>query len=639
MQASGASAAAFALPAQAPRPNILWITCEDLSPVLGCYGDRYAHTPNLDRLATEGIRFTRAYSAATVCTPARSCLITGVHATSMGSMHLRGLVPLSSGIRCFPEYLREAGYYCSNNQKQDYNFQAPNAWDESSGKAHWRKRRPGQPFFSVFNCELTHQGRIRYSREEFEKINRELRPEERHDPAKAPVPPYFPDTPLVRMNMAILYTQATLMDKRAGDLLTQLREDGLEDDTIVFFFSDHGTGLPRGKRWLHDSGTRVPLLVRFPKAFRHLAPGSAGSVSDRPVSFVEFPATVLNVAGVKAPSYMQGKAIFGPRASPPAEYVFTTRDRVDEIYEVSRAICDGRYRYIRNYLPHRPRMQHDRYSEAGHVDRELRRLAAENKLHGRAAWLMAPTKPAEELYDMKADPDEFDNLAASPKHAALLERLRTRLRQWIVETRDTGLLPEPDMIERSAGQSPYDMARSGSRYPVERVLGAAELCGRGAGRIPDLRKALADGDAAVRYWGAVGLTALRGQAAPARAELTKALSDSSLSVRIAAAEALCGIGAERDALPVLIEAVGNSDSRVQLLAINTLVYIGEKARPAAAALQRAIDNKTGPAAQRLFVDWIAQRILDRLKATATLRPARDTAQRTKAALVAAVAPD
>src|SRR5574340_896217 len=299
-------------PAGSPRPNILWITCEDLSPILGCYGDRYAYTPHLARLSVEGVRYTRAFSAASVCAPARSSLITGVQTNTLGTMHLRGVVPLASGVNCFPAYLRQAGYYCSNNVKQDYNFTAPpDAWDESSNKGHWRNRRSGQPFFSVFNLTVTHQGQIRYPREEFERISAKLEPQERHDPAKAPLPPYYPDTPLVRLNIAELYTQTTLMDKLAGNILQQLQSDGLANDTIVFFFSDHGTALPRGKRWLHDSGTRVPLIVRVPGKYSRMAPGTPGSVMDRLVTFLDFGPTVLGLAGIAPPAYMQGSAFFG----------------------------------------------------------------------------------------------------------------------------------------------------------------------------------------------------------------------------------------------------------------------------------------------------------------------------------------
>jgi len=250
--------------ASGDKPNILWITCEDISPYLGCYGDSYAKTPNLDKLAKESVLYTKAFATAPVCAPARSCLVTGVYATSTGTQHLRSDIKLPKQIKCFPEYLRSAGYYCSNNYKKDYNFTDVNVWDESSQTAHWRKRKPGQPFFSVFNFTSTHQGQINGSDEEFfAKYTSKLKPEERHNGSRIPLPPYYPDTPFVRKIWARYYNLITFMDKQVGDLLSQLEADGLADSTIVFFFSDHGMGIPRFKRTLYDSGLHVPLIVRF----------------------------------------------------------------------------------------------------------------------------------------------------------------------------------------------------------------------------------------------------------------------------------------------------------------------------------------------------------------------------------------
>ncbi len=434
--------------ADLPRPNILWITCEDMSPNLGCCGDTYAVTPAIDRFARQGVRYTRAFASASVCTPARSSLITGVFANSLGTQHLRGPAQPPAQIRPFSEYLREIGYYCTNNVKEDYNFAAPRAWDESSGQAHWRKRKPGRPFFSVFNVTTTHQGQIRLADKPFAQRTARLTPKQRHDPAKAPLPPYYPDTPVVRRDVAHFYDLITAMDYQVGDLLEQLEENGLAGNTIVFFYSDHGTGLPRHKRWLYGSGIHVPLIVRFPEKYRHLAPGKPGTTVDRLVSFVDFAPTVLSLAGLEIPSYIQGRAFLGERAGPAREYVFAIRDRVDECYEFSRTVHDGRYQYIRNYMPHRPRMQHSNYSEQTATRKEFRRLAAEGKLEGPAAEFMSATKPPEELYDTQNDPHEIRNLADSPEHRLILARLRGALHKWMVDTCDTGLLPEAEMHRR-----------------------------------------------------------------------------------------------------------------------------------------------------------------------------------------------
>ncbi len=269
-----------AIPALAAddRPNILWLTCEDICPNLGCYGDDYAHTPVLDGLAAQGVRYMNAYGITGVCSPNRSCLITGVYPSSLGSHGMRSTTRLPDSIKCFPEYLRAAGYYCTNNKKTDYNFPTPKtAWNESSKKAHWRNRKKGQPFFSVFNFMVSHESQIRVPEERYQKNTARLTPDQRHDPAKAPIPPFHPDTPESRKDWARYHDNITAMDYQAGDILKQLEEDGLADNTIVFFFSDHGAGMPGVKKWVWEMGLKVPFIVRFPEKYKDWAPGAPGA--------------------------------------------------------------------------------------------------------------------------------------------------------------------------------------------------------------------------------------------------------------------------------------------------------------------------------------------------------------------------
>ena len=600
------------------RPNILWITCEDISPYLGCYGDSNAKTPNIDKLARQGVLYTKAFATAPVCAPVRSALVTGVYATSLGTQHLRSEIKLPSQIKCFPEYLREAGYYCSNNYKKDYNFIDVNVWDESSHTAHWRRRKPGQPFFSVFNFVSTHQGQINGSDQEFyDKYRSKLRPQERHNPRKIPLPPFYPDTPVVRTIMARYYDLITFMDKQVGDLLSQLEADGLADNTIVFFFSDHGMGLPRFKRTLYDSGLNVPLIIRFPQRYHRLsAANRAGSRTDTLVSFVDFAPTMLNLVGLDIPDYMQGRAFLGRKGSPAREYVFGASSRVDEAYEMSRCVRDKRYKYIRNYMPHLPYIQPSEYPDRAEIMKELRRSAAEDELTAAQQSFWAPTKPVEELYDTLADPYEIHNLVDSPGLQKVLEKLRTACRRWMLQTHDTGLLSESEMHIRAEGSTPYEMARQISKYPQRRILAAADLVGKGPNNIPKLIRLLDDSDSAVRYWSVVALSALGSDASAAVEPLSELLDDSSPNVRFAAAGTLCELGQCENALGVLAEGLEDAREETALYAAREIQGIGDKARPIVRQIKDARGRCKNPDGtyknnnHATFIDWALKYALE-----------------------------
>ncbi|MCI0357183.1 MAG: sulfatase [Planctomycetaceae bacterium] len=429
----------------AGRPNILWISLEDTSPDLGCYGDSYAVTPNIDRLAAQGCRYSQAFTHAGVCAPSRSGIITGMYPTSIGThfMRCKGVPP--SQVKCFTEYLRAAGYYCTNDNKTDYNFDAPlTAWDENRRGAHWRNRPSKEtPFFAVINLTTTHESQVRLPEAQLAARRKTLSAEELHDPAKAPLPPYYPDTPVVRRDMANYYDNLTFTDKEVGRILKQLEDDGLAENTVVFFWGDHGRGLPRHKRWIYDSGVHVPLVVRWPG---NLQPGS---VSDELVAFVDFAPTLLSLAGVEIPLHLQGQAFLGAKKAKPREYIYAARDRMDETLDIIRAVRDKRWKYIRNYRPDLPYAQHITYMDEMPTMKEWRRLAAAEQLEGPQRIFFQPAKPVEELYDTAADPHEIDNLAGDPKHAATLGRLRAAHEAWRETTGDLGLIPEADLIERS----------------------------------------------------------------------------------------------------------------------------------------------------------------------------------------------
>jgi len=429
------------------RPNILWISLEDTSPRFGCYGDTAARTPNLDRLAAEGRRYPNTFSTCGVCAPARSAIITGMYPTSIGTHHMRtahsnayteGMpTPYSAVpphyVKCFSEYLRAAGYYCTNNVKTDYQFECPiSAWDDCSNNGHWRNRPdPEQPFFAVFNPTMTHES----------GTWPEKCPTFTFDPATMVVPPYLPDTPKVREAMARLYTNLEIGDGIVGELLEQLEEDALADNTIVFHWSDHGP-LPRGKRWPYDEGIHVPLIVRWPG---ELGPGT---VTDRLVNTLDLGPTVLSLAGVQIPGHMQGKAFLGAQEAPPREYAFASRDRHDESYDMVRAARDKRFKYMRHFRPDLPYLSWIPYRNRHPILQEMWRLHAEGKLEGPQELMFQYPRPVEELYDTVADPWEVDNLAGDPAYAPELERLRRAMDDWRDEVGDLGEMDESQMVRQ-----------------------------------------------------------------------------------------------------------------------------------------------------------------------------------------------
>lgn len=602
------------------RPNILWITCEDISPNLGCYGDAYAITPAIDRLASQGVRYTHAFAPIGVCAPSRSCLITGMYACSLGTQHMRCKGNLPDIVRCFPHYLQEAGYYCTNNSKTDYNFDAPaGSWNESGNKAHWRKRASGQPFFSVFNFTSCHEGQIRLNENQYRQRTADFTDAERHDPARAPVPPYHPDTPEVRQDWARYADMITVMDKQVEGVLAELEADGLSGDTIVFFFSDHGAGMPRSKRWLYDSSTRVPLIVRFPEKYRRHASGEAGSTSDRLVSFVDFGPTVLSLAGVPVPAHMQGIPFLGEQAGRAREYVHGYRDRMDERYDMVRMTRDKRYKYLRNYMPHLPYFhhQHIHYMYEMPTMRVWQSLADQGKLSGPAAVFMAMSKPTEELYDTQNDPWEVKNLAESREHSEILARLRGECRRWQEEIYDLGLMPEADLRTRFGPEPPYVAVRRDAEiYPFKRIAAAADLANeQNPAHVERLVGLLADSDPAVRYWAATGLGTLGPKAAVAGAALEASLEDSARSVRVAAADALCRIGAFEKAVPALGECLHDPQEWVRLQTINVLDRIDREALPLAGSIQGALQDEND------YVKRVAEHAMNAFHKGAT--PSRD----------------
>jgi arylsulfatase A-like enzyme len=565
----------FATAADA-RPNILWITSEDNGPELGCYGDDYATTPHIDTLAKRSLLYKTCWSNAPVCAPARTTIITGVYPPSTGSQHMRSNVPMASMMKMYPQILREAGYYCTNASKTDYNL-IPNGevWDESSRKAHWKNRKEGQPFFAIFNHTISHESQIR---------NRMAAENRIHDPAKVRVRAYHPDTPEVRKDWAQYYDRLTMMDALVGKNLRELEEAGLADDTIIFYYGDHGSGMPRSKRWPYNSGEHVPLIVHIPEKFKHLRPDgyATGGESGRLTSFVDLAPTLLSLIGQKPPKWMQGHAFAGKYDAGPQPYIYGFRGRMDERYDMVRSVRDQRYVYIRNYMPHKVYGQYIQYMFQTPTTRVWKEMFDEGKLNA-AQSRFWQKKPPEELYDLESDPDEVVNLADSIFHQLIKRRLAKAQGDLALKIRDLGFLPEGEIHSRGADSSPYEYGHSNA-YKLELIMGVAKLA---SSLDPEDSYFLIEGmsidDSAVRYWAAMGFLMREKAGVDAgRDALRAALKDNAAPVRIIAAQALAQWGNDEDlklAIPVLLKhsPIDQNDVFTSMLALNAFDAIDGRA--------------------------------------------------------------
>ena len=432
-------------------PNIVWLVAEDQSPEwFPMYRDSTISLPNLESLANDGVVFTNAVAPVPVCAPARSALITGMYPTTLGTHNMRTYTPwlavnqptldslpsyspiVPEGVKMFPEYLRKIGYYTANGPKEDYNFEKTDAaWDESSGERHWRKRKEGQPFFTVFNFAVCHESQIWNRGQDSVFV----------DPQYVQVPPYFPDTEVIRHDLAVNYSNLKRLDDQIGAVLKDLKEDGLYENTIIFFYGDHGGPFPRHKRALYDTGVKVPLIIKFPKN------ENAGSYDDRLISFIDYAPTLLSLAGIEPPKVMQGVAQFGRyEVKKKPNYTFHTSDRFDEIYDRLRAVRSKRYKYIKSYNTELSHALPVSYREQMPMMQALRKLYNEGALNEQQAAWLHPTKPEEELYDLQKDPYELNNLAGNPDLQDTLIFYRNILDEWIKESKDLGSIPERELI-------------------------------------------------------------------------------------------------------------------------------------------------------------------------------------------------
>jgi N-sulfoglucosamine sulfohydrolase len=438
------------------RPNIIWITCEDMSPHLSSFGETKIQTPNLDALAKDGVKYTNAYTVAGVCAPSRNGIITGMYPQSIGGNNMRNYQPGKRGqeevtsrvlpsysivppsyVKCFTEYLRKEMYYCTNSPKEDYQFEAPvTAWDESSKNAHWKNRPDGKPIFAVFNLGVTHESQLWLR----DSLPLEV------DPAKVTVPPYYPDNAETRRTIARQLSNVIEMDRQAGKLIQELKDSGLYNNSIIFFYSDHGDGLPYVKREITKRGIHIPLIIKYPNQT------NAGKTDNQMISSLDFAPTVLSVTGIAVPAYMQGQAFLGDQQKTERKYIFAARDRMDGEVDRVRSIFDGKYQYLRNYMPQKTFYQDIVYRLQIPMMKKMLELKDLGKLNATQMKWFA-TKPVEELYDTEKDPHQFNNLATNPTYNAKLNELKKAYDKWMAAIGDWHTLEEEQLRNKMWGNA------------------------------------------------------------------------------------------------------------------------------------------------------------------------------------------
>lgn len=561
--------------AAADRPNILWILSEDNSVhYMRLYGDPYGEMPNVEKLAEGGLTFENAFSNAPVCSVARTTLMTGILAPRVGFQYHRKsvLANLPPGAELFPAYLREAGYYTSNNSKKDYNVVEGKVWDESSNQASWRKRPDkNQPFFHMQTTGVSHESSLHFSEQQMKQPTVT-------NPADVRLAPYFPDTPTFRYTQARYNDRMREVDVQVGRILGQLKEDGLADDTIVFYFGDHGGVLPRSKGYLYETGLHVPLVVHVPEKWQKLVSRKPGTRPKGFVSFIDFGPTVLNLAGVEVPSTMDGKPFLGEGVSveevESRDTTFGYADRFDEKYDLVRSIRKGRYKYIRNYQSFYPDGLQNNYRYRMLAYAEWRELFNQGKLDVVQKQFFQ-ARPVEQLFDIESDPHEVSNLCRDKDHQAVLKELRAELQAKVKGLPDLSFYPEPVMVERAlANGAAFGQAH---KEEIARFVDIADLTLLPFDEAaPKLKSALGSRNPGERYWALISCSSFGHEARSLQKDAMPLLDDPSLLARTRAAEFLAILGAV-DPAPTLADVLAKSDSPVEtLLILNTVVFLRDR---------------------------------------------------------------
>lgn len=569
-----------------PKPNILWITIEDSSPqFFGCYGDNDASTPVIDKLAEEGVRFTNAFSTGTVCSPSRSTIITGVRTFKMGTGNHRSNYSIPEFIHGFPYYLQQQGYYVTNNAKTDYNVGnvkqfTKEAWNESSNKAGWWNRKPGQPFFAVFNYADSHQSRTMtmpykwYRKNVYDK----LPAADRIEDDDFEMPPFYNNSPEMRKQFVRVYNSIKLTDNKIGELLQKLKDDNLRDSTIIFFYADHGEGMPRGKTNGINFGYRVPFVIWFPEMYKHLSPwGTAGIVTDELIDFEDLAPTLISLAGGEIPDYLKGRVLLGKNRSEPVDHLVLSNDRSDNGIDMVRTITDGRYVYSRNFMPFMPEARYIRYMEIGDIKQVMREELAEGKLNALQKSLFE-ARPAEFLFDIENDLWETKNLVNNPEYKNVLEKMRKQLDKEILNARDIMFLPEYEIRFISKTGTPYEFRLDKKRYPINEIYAAASLSGKHGAEITQQQiSLLKDRNDVVRYWAAIGLRSQNPEILkPFQQEIIEAMNDDYPPVAVTAAAISFQNFNSSMAENRLNEFIRTENPDIALMAVNYLLYLDNK---------------------------------------------------------------
>lgn len=568
------------------KPNILWITIEDTSPqFIGCYGNVNARTPTIDKLAKEGIRFTNSFSTGTVCSPSRSCIITGIKTYKTGTGNHRSNYPVPDYIKGFPFFLQKEGYYTSNNSKTDYNVAnlsefIKEAWDESSNTAGWQDRKPGQAFFAVYNFMDSHQSRTMTQPYSWYQTNvlDHLQESERIDENMFEMPPFYLDSPEMRKQFARVYNSLKLTDNKIGELLDRLENDHLKDSTIIFFFADHGEGEPRGKTNGINLGYQVPFIIWFPEMYKDLSPwGSGGVVSDELINFEDLAPSIISLAGGKVPDYLNGRILIGDKRSEPRDHIILSNDRSDNGIDLVRSVTDGKYMYSRNYMPFIPQARYIRYMEIGEIKQQMRNDLAAKKLNSLQKSLFEE-RPPEFLYDIENDIWETKNLAMDPAYNDILYKMRGELRTELIDARDVLLLPEYSIELISRNATPYEFRFSDKDFPIEEIYSAASLSGFRSKKVAAKQSELLKSqNSIIRYWAIIGLKSQHSEIlTPYIEQIITAMDDPYPPVAITASAIAYQEFGNSDAMEKLIKMCSNSDQILALMTINYLLYIDNK---------------------------------------------------------------